>query len=74
MLQEKLSRPIEQISDKFALEAAALGAKSLGIGLPAPEVRVSSSDHLASLAHRLLDLQGKRPVEVVEVVAKPSGV
>lgn len=71
VLQEKLAKPADFVPDKLALEAAALGARSLGIGqaqtAPPPG---SAADHLASLAHRLLDLQGaKRPAagEVIDV-------
>jgi hypothetical protein len=69
VLQEKLHAPIEQISDKLALEAVSLGAKALGLGTPQPAARPDTSDHLAGLAHRLLDLQGaRRPAaDVVDV-------
>lgn len=70
VLQEKLARPIDAIPDKLALEAAALGARSLGLGQPTAPPPGSAADHLATLAHRLLDLQGvKRPAagEVIDV-------
>lgn len=71
VLQEKLSQPVERISDKLALEAAALGARSLGIGSQ-PTTPQSGADHLASLAHRLLDLQAGRRTEDAEVVDVPA--
>ena len=71
VLQEKLSKPVDAISDKFALEAAALGAKSLGLGVAAP-APPAAADHLASLAHRLLDLQGgpRRVPDILDVESK----
>lgn len=71
VLQEKLSKPVEAISDKLALEAAALGARSLGIG-QTPVAPSSGADHLASLAHRLLDLQAGRQTEEADVVDVPA--
>ena len=72
VLQEKLAKPVDVISDKLALEAAALGARSLGMGQAQPPASPTNvNDHLAVLAHRLLDLQtgGRRPPEadVVDV-------
>lgn len=69
VLQEKLAKPADMVSDKFALEAAALGARSLGVGVMTP-AGPSATDHLAQLANRLIDLQrGIRPgdAEVVDV-------
>lgn len=75
---EKLSLPSHQIEGKFALEAAALGAKSLGLGghsppPPAPD----ASGHLAQLANRLVDLQSglrARPpaAEIVDIEPKAA--
>lgn len=69
VLQEKLAKPVDAISDKLALEAAALGARSLGLGQPTNPAPANGADHLASLAHRLLDLQGvRRPAsDVIDV-------
>lgn len=64
VLLEKLHRPIEQVSDKLALEAAALGARTMGVG-EQKSPGVAAADHLAALAHRLIDLN--RPAgQVVE--------
>lgn len=62
VLMEKMNQPIEKISDKLALEAASLGARSVGMG-EAPKGGTSAVDHLAALAHRLADLN--RPVGTV---------
>lgn len=63
---EKLAK--DDVSDKFALEAAALGAKALGMGQPT-NPQVSAVDHLAALAHRLTDLNRPAP-QVVETTAR----
>lgn len=61
VLLEKLAQSPDKISDKLALEAAALGAKATGLGEPrAPAGQ--PIDHLAAIAHRLLDLN--RPPSV----------
>lgn len=56
VLLEKMNQPIEKISDKLALEAAALGAKATGLGEVKSPIGASAVDHLAALAHRLVDL------------------
>lgn len=61
VLLEKLNQPIEKISDKLALEAAALGAKAVGLGEAKREAGPSAVDHLAALAHRLVDLNKPMP-------------
>jgi len=66
VLAEKLSKPADAISDKLAIEAASFGARSMGLGAaaaPAPQ----ATDHLAALAHRLLDLQATARPETVDV-------
>jgi hypothetical protein len=68
VLQEKLSKPADQVPDNLALRAAELGAKALGIGgnAPAPVI-VTSEERLANLAHRLIALRGGQTQEVVDV-------
>lgn len=63
ILQEKLSRPADQVADQLALRAAELGAKALGIGGNAAQaaVVITSEDRLANLAHRLIALRGAPP-------------
>lgn len=60
VLMEKLAKPADQISDKLALEAASLGAKSVGLGQPKP-AESPAADHLAAIAHRLIDLNRPAP-------------
>lgn len=57
VLQEKLSRPVGEIPDNLVLRAVEIGAKALGTGGHAPPA--APVDHLASLAERLLALNGK---------------
>lgn len=65
VLLEKLSQPAEKIPDKLALEAAALGAKSVGLGVPQPSGAPDAAAHLAAVAHRLIDLNRPKG-EVIE--------
>jgi len=62
VLQQKLSRPIEQIPDNLALRAAELGAKAIGAGGfgagTTYNIPVPSTNSLAHLADRLIELQG----------------
>lgn len=68
VLQEKLSKPADQVSDQLALRAAELGAKSLGLGQTHQvTVAVTSEERLASLAHRLVALQGRTSPETIDV-------
>lgn len=73
VLQHKLEKAPELVPDQLALQAAALGAKSLGIGVAAPPAPPPAADRLSSLATRLIDLQasvrrtGGVEGEVVEV-------
>ena len=56
------------VPDKVLLEAAALGAKAIGMGEPKSSV-VNAQDHLAALAHRLIDLN--KPVgQAIDVAAR----
>ena len=58
VLQEKLSKPIDQVPDQLALKAAELGAKSLGLGQNPPQVIMADAgERLAALAERLTVLQ-----------------
>lgn len=52
VLQEKLSMPAPMVPDQLALQAAALGAKSLGLGVP-QAAPVPAADNLSVLAERL---------------------
>ena len=69
VLMDKLAAPSASIPDNLVLQAAALGAKSLGMGLPRAEAQVPVEGHLEKLADRLLALQRglgvSRPSEVV---------
>lgn len=60
VLGEKLSAPTHSIPDNLALQAAAFGAKALGLGgnaaTPANQV---PADYLATLAHRLTSLRAE---------------
>lgn len=70
VLLAKLSQPANQVSDNLALRAMELGAKALGLGTgqqAAPSV--PAADHLASLAHRLIDLQQSARAQVYEAEA-----
>ena len=67
VLQEKLSRPANEVSDQLALRAAELGAKSLGIGGNAPPAPApDAGEHLARLADRLMSLRGVTPQPVTD--------
>lgn len=67
VLQEKLTRPADQVSDQLALRAAELGAKALGIGGNAPPPPPANpAEYLPALAERLMRLQGRQTGEVVD--------
>ena len=74
VLQEKLSKPADQISDQLALRAADLGAKSLGLGGNAPPPAAPNpAEYLPALAERLLRLQGgsrPQPIEDATIVSE----
>lgn len=69
VLMDKLSAPSATIPDNLVLQAAALGAKSLGMGVARPEAAAPVEGHLEKLADRLMALQRglgvARPAEVV---------
>lgn len=67
VLQEKLSRPADDVPDNLALRAMEIGGKALGIGGNAPTpVVVTSEERLAKLAERLVALRGGGRVIDVE--------
>lgn len=67
VLQEKLARPADQVSDQLVLRAAELGAKSLGIGAHAPPPPPPNpAEYLPAVAERLLRLQGRQVPQSVE--------
>lgn len=74
VLQEKLARPADQVSDQLVLRAAELGAKSLGIGAHAPPPPPPNpAEYLPAIADRLMRLQGRpRAPEVVDAVVVGS--
>lgn len=66
ILSEKLSAPASVVPDNLALQAAALGAKALGLGArEAPPPPAPPSDHLDRLAERLIALQRRVTVGVL---------
>lgn len=77
VLQEKLSKPADQVSDQLALRAADLGAKSLGLGVAAPPPPAPNpADYLPALAERLLRLQGGARAQTIEdatIVSESAG-
>lgn len=80
ILAEKLAQPAAAVPDALALQAAALGAKCLGYGLPqgiAQAPAAPASEHLKMIAERLTSLHRKingQP-DVVDVTARelPQG-
>jgi hypothetical protein len=62
-LKEKLEA--EEVEDRTVLRAVEIGIKGMGIG---EEVRDSGVDHLAKLANRLVELQGKAQGRLIEGV------
>ena len=61
VLQAKISKPADQVSDALALKTAELAAKALGIGGNGPPVvQVDPASYLPELANRLMRLQGGR--------------
>lgn len=74
VLQEKLSKPADQVSDQLALRAAELGAKSLGIGAHAPPpAPPNPAEYLPQIAERLMRLQGRTPPQPVSDAQIISG-
>jgi hypothetical protein len=85
VLQEKLARPSQDISDELALQAAAFGAKGLGLGgfssRPAPIQPVPALDRIERLADRLTNLnrpsaphQEISDAKIINVVPQASEV
>lgn len=71
VLQEKLAQPSHQVPDQLALQAASLGAKSLGLGLPQTVAPTAATD-LSRLAERLTAFVRREVAgDVVDVVARP---
>lgn len=59
VLQEKITRPADQVNDMLVLKAVELSSKALGIGgNAAPQVLLTSEERLSGLAHRLIALRG----------------
>ena len=74
VLQDKISRPADQVSDVLALRAFELGAKSLGMGgNAAPPPPPDPAQYLPALADRLMRLQG-RTSPVAEVIDMPASI
>lgn len=68
VLQEKMMRPVDQISDNLALKAAELGAKGLGVGGNAPPPPPPNpAEYLPAIAERLMRLQGRNQQPVSDV-------
>ena len=60
VLQAKLSKAPEQVSDSLALKTLELGAKALNFGAQAPVVQVQPGARLEALAERLMSLNQPR--------------
>jgi hypothetical protein len=70
VLQEKLSLPSQSVPDQLALQAAALGAKSLGLGVPQAQA-APAGDNLSVLAERLRTfVRRTQTEEVVDVTVR----
>ncbi len=64
ILQDKIAKPSDQVSDQLALQAAALGAKMLGLGnAPPPPPAPDSAQFLPAIAERLMRMRGQGPAE-----------
>jgi len=57
ILLQKLAQPVSAIPDQLALQAAALGARSLGLGVRTEPTPPPAGDRLQILAERLIVLQ-----------------
>jgi hypothetical protein len=72
VLQEKLSLPSQSVPDQLALQAAALGAKSLGLGVPQAQA-TPAGDNLSVLAERLRTfVRRTQTEEVIDVVVREA--
>ena len=60
VLQAKLSKQPDQVSDALALKTLELGAKALNFGAQAPVVQVQPGARLEALAERLMSLNQPR--------------
>lgn len=70
VMQEKLSKPADQVDDSTALKAIELGTKGLGLGAQGT-VLLTSEERLKALAHRLVAMQGGAGgSDVVDVQAR----
>lgn len=79
VLQAKLSKQPDQVSDSLALKTLELGAKALNFGAQAPVVQVQPGARLEALAERLMALNQPREErvitgEVVEQLPAQQGV
>lgn len=74
VLQEKLAKPADQVSEQLALRAAELGAKSLGVGAHAPPPPAPNpAEYLPAIAERLMRLQGRTPPQPITDAQIVSG-
>ena len=74
VLQEKLTRPANEIPDNLVLKAVELGAKSLGLGGNAPPPPPPNpAEYLPAIAERLMRLQGgaRLPVSDATIIDAP---
>lgn len=74
-LIEHMNRPEVEVDPEILIKAAALGAKSLGIGGHAPPQapKVDENQRLALLADKLTGLLKNKRDDVIDVVAKDIG-
>lgn len=75
LLQEKLSRPVDQVSDQLVLKAVELGAKGMGVGgfsshPPAAAPVGSADERLKALAANLQGLGSQLAGEIVDVTSR----
>lgn len=74
-LIEHMNRPAVEVDPEILIKAAALGAKSLGIGGHAApqQVKVDPDQRLNMLAEKLTGLLRVKQTDVIDVVAKDLG-